>query len=162
MDDNKDLTRAEFLRTLVYERPTYTNVFIEFNAIGKLPEDEQQEEEDEGTDEEDVENIVIPSQTPSSPSTQSACSTPSPTSSSHSGLEKKFICGVCNVRPKNVGLECSHIVCTACYEDMKNDRKKQCTRFRSKRKEKEEKKLMCPFSNCGQTIERVMFMDFDM
>lgn len=146
------------MRKLVYQRPTYTNLFIEFDAISKLPEDEQQEEEDEGTEEKEIENVVLPSQAPLSPSTQSVCSTSSSTSSSYSGIEKNSHL-VCAIYGKKVW-PWSAVISSA--PNAKDDRKKECARLRGKRKENEEKILKCTFLNCGQEVERAIFMDLDM
>lgn len=131
----------EFLRKLVYDRQNYTNVFIQFEAVGKLPEEEEvEEEEDEGQAEEEIENFVLPSNIHSSPSSQSVRSESSQSSSS-SAIEKKFTCGNCNVRQKNVAMECGHSVCAECYENIKEQRKIECVNVRGvKRREKEEKK----------------------
>lgn len=164
MNENKDLTRAEFLRKLVFNRPNYTNVFIEFDTVGPLPEEEVEKEDDDELeeDEEEIQNILSPSIVHSSQSSQSLSSASSQSSSS-SVIEKKLTCGNCNIRQKNVAMECRHSVCTECYESMKDDRKKECAHIRgAKRREKEEKKIKCPFSNCGKIIEHVIFLDLDV
>lgn len=132
LNDNNDLTRMEFLRKLVFNRPTYTKVFLDFDAVGKLPEEEVEIEDDEGQEqeeEEEMDNILLPSTIYSTQSSQSVCSASSTasvcsspsTSSTSSVIDRKFICGVCNKLQKSVAMECRHSVCTKCYEKMQND-----------------------------------------
>lgn len=71
-------------------------------------------------------------------------------------MDNKLKCGNCMHNKKDLLLQCGHIVCTPCFEKMKFDRKKECENVKGKKKrEMEEKKLKCPLSVCGKSINNV-------
>lgn len=146
----------EFLRQLVFDRPNFTNTFINFESVGELPEDEvdtDEEVEEEEEEYEDNEASIVPS--------QSLCSTVSATSSACS-IDKRLLCGVCKEREKDTVIQCGHSMCSVCFDNLKEARKMECAKIRSKvERLAEEKVLKCPFDVCGKRISddahKIMF-----
>lgn len=131
----------EFLRKLVYDRPSFTNTFIDFDCVGPLPEDDVENEIGEEVEDVEIEcdmDNIISATVPASPSSQSVCSTMS--ASSSSSLSGKLTCGICAMRQKDALLQCGHSVCMLCFEQMKRERKAECSKIRGKKRERSKKK----------------------
>lgn len=161
--EDDEFSGMDFLRQLIFERSDFTHTFIDFESVGPVPEGEEEVEGDEEKDidedehEEEEEEATsstircIPSPSPSLHSVGSSSS-----SSSSSQFDKRLICTLCNERQKNCLMQCSHSICTICFNDMKEARKLECANIRGKtRRINEEKKLKCPFDVCAKTISDV-------
>lgn len=164
-----EFSEMDFLRQIIFERSDFTHTFIDFESVGPVPEGEEveegDEEEDNDEDEQQQEEGATLSSIRSIPSpSPSMQSVGSSSSSSSSQFDKRLICKLCNQRQKNCLMQCSHSICTICFNNMKEARKLECANIRSKvRRQKEEFFLKCPFDVCAKTITDVaMTMCLDL
>lgn len=144
----------DFLRQFVYDRPNFTRHFIQFENVGPLPENENDDQD--ASDEDNVETDELHEaesatanqhSIPRCPSSQSVSS-----QSSSSSSENLHMCGMCGIRKKNSLMQCGHAICSVCFGNLKEVRIKECVRYRVVQRRKEEKKMKCPFTACGKRI----------
>lgn len=148
----------EFLRKLVFERPHFTQTFLDFESVGELPEEEMYDEVEDNEEEESM-DVDMDDCSAASSSTQSASS-----QCSQQSIDMKLRCNACEKRQKDVVMSCGHSVCTTCFDKVKVDRIAECANTRgAKKRAALEKKLNCPFPKCGKSINyEAIHLNFDL
>lgn len=146
MLENDEFTSSEFLKQLVYEAPKFTAKMIKFENVGG-ENDVVVDDDDVSDDDETPDDAQLVASSSSGFSSQSS-------QSSHSQTQQTpFVCGQCKKNPKEVLMTCGHMLCSACFVNMKKERERECEKqYRPARAKKEAKKLKCPFDICSKSI----------
>lgn len=136
---------------------------MDFDGVGQLPEDEIEAEAEDGEESDYIEDDEQSETGSVISSSSSGISSLSSIPSTQSALLSQLECKNCKLRQKDVAMGCGHVICSICFDKMKEARKRDCAKIKGKKnREAQEEMLKCPLSDCGKSIsDNVIRINFD-